>query len=62
MDLGGGGVTYCHESVVSLSLGECLSHVCMSVACMSLTISFEVLVALHHVDHDCSEVVMRNLM
>lgn len=29
---------------------------------MSLTLALYVLVALHHVDRDCSKVVMRNLM
>ena len=29
---------------------------------MSLTLAFHVLVSLHHVDHDCSKVVMRNLI
>jgi len=48
--------------VVALSLGECVGHACMLVACVSLTLAFHVLVALHHVDHDCSKVVMRNLM
>ena len=39
-----------------------LGHECMSVACVSLTLAFHVLVALHHVDHDCCEAVVRNFM
>ena len=45
-----------------LSLGECVGHACMSFTCVSLTLTFHVLVALHNVDHGCSRVVMRNLM
>ncbi len=37
-------------------------HACMSVSYVSLTLALHVLVALHHVDHGCSKVVMRNLM
>jgi len=40
----------------------CVGHEGMSVACVSLTLTFHVLVALHSVDHGCSKVVMRNLM
>jgi len=40
----------------------CVCHACMLVACVSLTLAFHVLVALHNVDHDCSKVIMRNLM
>lgn len=39
-----------------------LGHASMTVASVSLTLAFHVLVALHHVNHDCSKVVMRNLM
>ena len=39
-----------------------LGHACMLVTFASLTLAFLVLVALHHVDHDYSKVVMRNLM
>lgn len=42
--------------------GLCVGHACMSVACVSLTLAFHVLVALHSVDHGCSDVVMMNLM
>ena len=48
--------------MVVLSLGECVGHAYMLVSCVSLTLSFHVFVALHHVDHDCSKVVMKNLM
>jgi len=60
--LGGGGVTAWYQSMVALSLGEFIGHACMLVACVSLTLVFHVLVALHHADHDYSKVVMRNLM
>ena len=43
-------------------MGKCVGHACILVACLSLTVAFHVLVALHNVDHDCSKVVMRNLM
>ena len=39
-----------------------LGHACMSIACVSLTLAFHVFIALHHVDHDYSKVVMRKLM
>ena len=50
------------QSMVVVSLGECVCHACMLVACVSLTLAFHVLVALHNVDHSCSKVFMRNLM
>ncbi len=39
----------------------CVGHACMLVACVSLTLEFHVIVALHNVDHGCSKVVMRTL-
>ena len=50
-----------HGSPLGLD-GLCVGHACMSVACVSLTLAFHVLVALHHVDHDCIKIVMRKLM
>jgi len=43
-------------------MGECLGHACMIFACVALTLAFHVLVALHHIDHSSSKVIMRNLM
>ena len=50
-----------HGSPLGLD-GRCVGHACMSVACVSLTLAFHVLVALCNVDHGCSKVVMRSLM
>lgn len=43
-------------------MGEYVGHACMSVLCVALTLVFHVLVALHHIDHGSSKVIMRNLM
>lgn len=48
--------------MVTISLGEGVGHASMSVLCVPLTVEFHVIVALHHVDHDCSKVFMRRLM
>ena len=46
-----------------LRLNElCVGHAYMPVACVSLTLAFHMLVALHNVDHGCSKVSMRSLM
>ena len=50
-----------HGSPLRLD-GLCVGHACMSVACVSLTLAFHALVALHNVDHDCSKVFMGNFM
>lgn len=55
MDLGGVGVTDWYQSVVVLSFSECVGHACVLVECASLTLALHVLVALHHIDHDCEE-------
>ena len=44
------------------NMGECVGYACMSVACVALTLAFHVFVALHHIDHGSSKVIMRNLM
>ena len=44
------------------NMGECVGHECMSVACVSLTLTFHVLVTLHHIDHASSRIIMSNLM
>ena len=44
------------------NMGECVGHTCMSVACVALTFTFHVLVALHNIDHGSSKVIIRNLM
>ena len=46
----------------AIDMGECVGHAYMSVACVALTLSFHVLVALHHIDHGSSKVIMRNWM
>jgi len=60
--LGGGvlqiGIRVCLRS----NWVKMLGHACISVACVPLTLAFHVLVALHHVDHDFSKVIMRRLM
>jgi len=43
------------------NIGECVGHACMSVASMVLTLSFHILVALHHMDHGSSKVIIKNL-
>ena len=69
MDLAGGVVIDWYQSkllspwdIFDTNMGECVGHACTSVSCMSLTLAFHVLVALHHIDHGCSKVIMRNLM
>jgi len=39
-----------------------VDHACMSVACVSLTLAFHVLVALHNVDHGSTKFFIGNLM
>jgi len=51
-----------HGSPLISDGAVCVGLACMSVACVSLTLVFHLLVALHHVDHGCSKVIMRNLM
>ena len=41
--------------------GMCVGHAFMSVACKSLMLALHVLVALHGVDHACSDVAMWKL-
>jgi len=66
----GGGVTDWYRSglcslwVISntTDMGGCVGHTCILVVCVSLTLVFHVLVALQHIDHGCSKVIMRKLM
>lgn len=58
------GAWLCSLRVISsaIDMGECVGHACMSVACVALTLTFHVLLALHHIDHGKSKVILSNLM